>query len=122
VALGSLAIALWSKIPGLSMILASLVLHGIGVGLFQVAYADIVVAALPRGERGVAGSLTMVTRTVGVLSAATALTALLHSIEIHGRAAGVSEATAFADAFAAVFLSVAIFLAGFFALSGLRRR
>src|SRR5687768_4869016 len=107
VAVGSVAIALWLKLPWLPVILATLMLHGIGVGLFQVAYADIVVAALPRGERGVAGSLTMVTRTIGVLSAATALTALLHAIEMRRIAAGVSETAAFADAFTAVFLSVA---------------
>jgi MFS family permease len=122
VAVGSSTIALWSKIPALPLILGTLLLHGIGVGLFQVAYADIVVGALPRGERGVAGSLTMVTRTIGVLSAATALTALLHQIETRSTAAGVSETAAFADAFSAVFLSVALFLAAFFALTGLRRR
>ena len=122
VAGGSVAIALWSKMPWLPVILGSLVLHGIGVGLFQVAYTDIVLAALPRGERGVAGSLTMVTRTVGVMSAATALTALLHVIENRQSASGASEAVAFADAFAAVFLCAALLLVAFFALSGLRRR
>ena len=33
-------------------------------GLFQVAYTDLVVATLPLDDRGVAGSLTMVTRTL----------------------------------------------------------
>ena len=122
VALGSAAIALWSKMPGLPMILASLVLHGIGVGLFQVAYADIVMAALPRGARGVAGSLTMVTRTIGVMSAAMALTALLHSIESRRSAAGASEAAAFTEAYATVFLYAALSLVAFLGLSGLRRR
>jgi MFS family permease len=122
VAVGSSTIALWSKIPALPLILGTLLLHGIGVGLFQVAYADIVVGALPRAERGVAGSLTMVTRTIGVLSAAMALTALLHQIETRRTAAGVSETAAFADAFSAVFLSVALLLAAFLALIGLRRR
>jgi MFS family permease len=121
VAAGSLTIALWSSLPSLPLILGSLLLHGVGVGLFQVAYADIVVAALPRGERGVAGSLTMVTRTIGVLSAATALTALLHAIEMRRLAAGLSELTAFADAFTVVFVSVAALLAAFFALTAVRR-
>jgi MFS family permease len=122
VAVGTVAIALWSKLPLLPVILASLVLHGTGLGLFQVAYADIVVAALPRAERGVAGSLTMVTRTAGVMSAATALTALLQSIENRESAAGAPEAAAFAGAFATVFLYAALLLAAFFAVSGLRRR
>jgi dipeptide/tripeptide permease len=121
-ALGTLAIALWSKTPALSMIIASLILHGTGLGLFQVAYADIVMAALPRGERGIAGSLTMVTRTVGVMSAATALTALLYSIELRHGAVGASDTAAFADAFASVFLYAAVGLLAFFALSALRRR
>ena len=122
VAVGSATIALWSRIPWLPTILGTLVLHGIGVGLFQVAYTDIVVAALPRGQRGVAGSLTMVTRTVGVMSAATALTALLHMIESRATASGAAEAAAFADAFVTVFVYAALLLAAFFALSALRRR
>ena len=122
VAVGSLTIALWPKLPGLPLILGALALHGAGVGLFQVAYADIVVAALPRGERGVAGSLTMVTRTIGVMSAATALTTLLHMIESRRSASGAAEAVAFADAFATVFLCAASLLVAFFVLSGLRRR
>ncbi|HET7158316.1 MAG TPA: MFS transporter, partial [Burkholderiales bacterium] len=122
VASGSVGIALWSNMPGVPMILATLLLHGAGLGLFQVAYTDIVMAALPRGERGVAGSLTMVTRTIGVMSAATALTALLHAIETRNSAAGASEAAAFSDAFATVFLYAALLLVVFFALSALRRR
>jgi len=122
VAAGSATIASWSGMPWLPLILGTLLLHGIGVGLFQVAYTDIVVAALPRGERGVAGSLTMVTRTVGVMSAATALTALLHMTESRASAAGASEAAAFAEAFATVFLYAALSLVAFFALSALRRR
>ena len=122
VAVGSVGIALWSNMPGVPMILATLLLHGAGLGLFQVACTDIVMAALPRGERGVAGSLTMVTRTIGVMSAATALTALLHAIETRNSAAGASEAAAFSDAFATVFLYAALLLVVFFALSALRRR
>ena len=121
VAAGCMTIALWPKMPWLPMILGTLMLHGIGLGLFSVAYADIVVAALPRAERGVAGSLTMVTRTVGVMSAATALTALLHMIESRQSAAGASAAVAFAEAFVTVFLCSALLLVAFFAISGLRR-
>jgi hypothetical protein len=119
---GGVAIALWPKVPGLAVILATLALHGMGLGLFQVAYADIVVAALPRQERGVAGSLTMVTRTVGVMGAATALTASLHAIESRLRAAGASDAAAFEHAFSTVFLYAALLLAAFLALSALSRR
>jgi hypothetical protein len=47
-----------------------LVVQGIGLGLFQLAYADIVTAALPLAERGVAGSLALLTRTLGTVTAA----------------------------------------------------
>ena len=120
VAVGSITIALWPKAPWLAVILATLLLHGMGLGLFQVAYADIVLAALPRQERGVAGSLTMVTRTVGVMSAATALTALLHAIESRSSASGASDAVAFEDAFGTVFMCAALLLAAFLALSARR--
>jgi hypothetical protein len=45
--------------------------QGLGMGLFQVAYTDAVVGALPVSSRGVAGSLSMVARTVGVVVGAT---------------------------------------------------
>ncbi len=47
--------------------------QGIGIGLFQVATLDILTSALPPEDRGVAGSLGMVTRTIGTLSGASLL-------------------------------------------------
>jgi len=55
---------------------ACLGVQGFGLGLFQVAYADRVLATLPQEDRGVAGSLTLLTRTIGIISAAAGLTAL----------------------------------------------
>ena len=122
VAAGSATIAAWSMMPWLPLILATLFLHGAGVGLFHVAYTDIVVAALPRGERGVAGSLTMVTRTVGVMTAATALTALTHALESRGPGVDASAVAAFAQAHSTVFLVAALLPIAFYAASTLRRR
>src|SRR5262249_44633437 len=51
----------------------TLVLHGFGVGLFQVAYMDVVMATLPPQHHGVAGSLMMLTRTLGVVTGAALL-------------------------------------------------
>lgn len=48
----------------------ALVLQGVGLGVFQVVYADRVVASLPVSARGLSGSLTLVTRTVGIVAAA----------------------------------------------------
>ncbi|MFM8609881.1 MAG: MFS transporter [Burkholderiaceae bacterium] len=49
----------------------SMAVQGVVLGVYQVAYADAVVAALPDDARGVAGSLTIVTRTLGVILGAT---------------------------------------------------
>lgn len=53
-----------------------LAVQGFGLGLFQVAYTDRVLATLPQTDRGVAGSLTLLTRTIGIIGAAAGLTAL----------------------------------------------
>ena len=53
-----------------------LLLEGLGQGLLTVAYTDFVMASLPVRDRGVAGSLALLTRTVGIVSGASVLTAL----------------------------------------------
>jgi hypothetical protein len=54
------------------MLLAmTLLLQGSGMGLFQVANMDFVMGSIARHQQGVAGSLTMLTRTVGVVGGAT---------------------------------------------------
>jgi MFS family permease len=122
VAIGSFAMAQWPQPAALALILFSLIVHGAGIGLFQVAYTDMVVATLPRHDRGVAGSLTMVTRTIGVVTAASALTAALEIIERRQVSAGEPEMTAFLVAFDSVFLYAGGILAALLALSCLRRR
>ena len=47
-----------------------------GHGLLNVAYTDIVTATLSVRDRGVAGSLSLLTRTLGIVSGASVLTAL----------------------------------------------
>lgn len=63
------------------MIVGALTLQGFGVGLFQVAYMEIVMRGLPRGHRGVAGSIAMLSRSLGVVTGATLLTLVFHAIE-----------------------------------------
>jgi len=53
-----------------------LVVEGVGQGLLTVAYTDIVTATLPPRDRGVAGSLSLLTRTIGIVAGASVLTAL----------------------------------------------
>jgi MFS family permease len=84
-------------------IVAPLVLQGFGVGLFQVAYIDMVMGTLPPQHRGVAGSLAMLTRTFGVVTGATLLTLVFHSLEGSSLANGGVAADGFLWAFRATF-------------------
>ena len=119
-AAGQFAIGQWPSGP--SLMLLALFVHGAGIGLFQVAYTDIVIGALPQRDRGVAGSLTILTRTIGILAGAAALTAALHALEARNLAAGRGEVDAFLAAFQSVFAYSALAFAIFFALASVRRR
>jgi hypothetical protein len=94
----------------------------VGVGLFQVAYTDLVIAALPSADRGVAGSLTILTRTVGVVGGASALSAAFQYFELRAVRAGAPAAEAFLDAFQATFGYAAAALALCLTISLLRPR
>ncbi len=67
---GLLLLGAWTEQTPTALRVAGLVVQGIGIGLFQLAYSDIVTAALPLAERGVAGSLALLTRTLGTVTAA----------------------------------------------------
>lgn len=67
---GLLLLGAWTEQTPTILRVAALVVQGIGLGLFQLAYSDIVTAALPLTERGVAGSLALLTRTLGTVTAA----------------------------------------------------
>jgi len=96
---GLFLIGLWpSDIrPGTMALI--LTVQGIGVGLFQVAYTDIVIRSSPLADRGVAGSLSILTRTMGTVTGAALLT-LIFNRAAHGAA---NEPAVFLAAFAAVF-------------------
>jgi EmrB/QacA subfamily drug resistance transporter len=105
------------------MVLA-LALHGLGMGFFQVAYMEIVIAASPLAQRGVAGSLSMLTRTIGVVTGAAMLTLGFQAIESAARGDGAGEAQAFLAAFHAMFRIAGVVAGGTGALiawSGWRR-
>jgi MFS family permease len=105
-AAGLLLIGLWQ--PGMSWqsptVLSTLVLQGFGVGLFQVAYMDVVIGAIPREQRGVAGSLAMLTRTLGIVGGATLLTLLFHAVEGSRLADAPAAVDRFVEAYRATFL------------------
>ena len=77
--------------------------HGLGLGLFQVAYMDVVMATLAPQHRGVAGSLAMLTRTLGVVTGAALLTLIFHDLEAAALAHGAAPADGFMHAFHGTF-------------------
>jgi MFS family permease len=81
VGLGLLLIATWHNGTPVAWLIATLLLQGAGLGVFQLAYTDIVTATIPPQHRGVAGSLAMVTRTVGTVSAAALVMLLFAYLE-----------------------------------------
>jgi MFS family permease len=96
---GLFLIGLWPSdiLPGTMALI--LTVQGIGVGLFQVAYTDIVIRSSPLADRGVAGSLSILTRTMGTVTGAALLT-LIFNRAAHG---AVTEPAVFLGAFATVF-------------------
>ena len=96
---------------GAVALFAVLLVHGCGQGLSQVASIDFVMGSIPRGRQGVAGSLNMVTRTVGVVTVASTGMMLFAAL---GGEAGGSEAFLYAyritflAAAAAAFLGIAV--------------
>lgn len=108
----------WQHGTWLVVMFAAACLHGLGLGLFQAAQLDISTRVLPRQHRGVAGSLVMLTRTLGVVMAASALTALFVFLQSSGSAVG-SDST-YLPAFRTTFLVTAGSLVALIALSLIR--
>ncbi len=79
VSAGLLAVARFAEQPG-RLALAALV-QGVGQGLFQVAYLELMTAAIPLRDRGVAGALSMLTRTLGIVGGATVLMLVFRTVE-----------------------------------------
>jgi MFS family permease len=96
---GLFLIGLWPPDISPGAMAAILAVQGIGVGLFQVAYTDIVIRSSPLADRGVAGSLSILTRTMGTVTGAALLTLIFNRVG-HG---ATSEPAVFLTAFAAVF-------------------
>jgi EmrB/QacA subfamily drug resistance transporter len=84
-------------------IIGALILQGFGVGLFQVAYMEIVMRTLPRQHRGVAGSIAMLSRSLGVVGGATLLTLAFSAIESFAVAAGQAPTEGFLTSFSLIF-------------------
>jgi EmrB/QacA subfamily drug resistance transporter len=100
-------VSLWQTDSPALLIVSTLWFQGIGAGLFQVANMDFVMGVIPRFQQGVAGSLTVLTRTIGVVSCATAGTLTLALLQVHYtgelQSAGMTAAEANTHAFMLAF-------------------
>ena len=119
-ATGQVLIATARVEPNISVLAGAMLLQGFGVGLFQVAYFDIVTNAIPRADRGVAGSLVMMTRTVGTVTGATLLMLMFQTLRAQSMADGADDAGAFLDGFGGTFRLAAL-LPALVVLLGLMR-
>jgi MFS family permease len=102
VGLGLVPLAFTTETTPLALVAVLLLLEGVGGGLLTVAYTDLVTGTLAQRDRGVAGALSLLTRTLGVVIGATVLTAL------HARgAAGHGGLEAFLAGYQYAFLAAA---------------
>lgn len=99
VGIGLLPLAFTGPATPVTLVALLLIVEGVGQGLLGVAYTDIVTATLAARDRGVAGSLALLTRTLGVVSGASVLTALQAS-----GAAGLTGLDAFLAGYRHAFL------------------
>ncbi|MBZ1350779.1 MFS transporter [Alcaligenaceae bacterium LF4-65] len=117
---GLICVMLWSDVPNWSLIFFSMILHGLGLGLFQVAYADWIVACLPRQARGVAGGITVFTRTVGVVTGAMFWLWVLQLAESSSYVEAMTTKQVFISGFKNVFLCAASLIAACLIFTALR--
>ena len=117
-AAGLVLIAVLPAGAGAYQLAGALLLHGFGQGLFQVANIDFVMGSIPRSRQGVAGSLNMVTRTIGVVTVASAGTTLFTALGGEARGGPAFLAAyrgTFLAAAAVVVLGIAVLAAARFA-------
>jgi MFS family permease len=104
---GLLGVGRLAEEPGLLALAA--VVQGAGQGLFQVAYLDLVTGTIPLRERGVAGALAMLTRTLGLVCGATVLMLVFQVANASAARHGLATPAAFMVGFrAALFGGAAI--------------
>jgi MFS family permease len=85
---GLFLIGLWNADVSPPVMMLTLAVQGLGIGLFQTAYMDIVMRSSPLADRGVAGSLALLTRTIGTVTGAALLTLLFHAAQTSDTAEG----------------------------------
>jgi EmrB/QacA subfamily drug resistance transporter len=104
VSAGLLGVGLWQVSSVTALVAGTLLVQGLGQGLFQVANMDYVMGSIPRHQQGVAGSLTMLTRTVGVVGGATLGSGIFGLLQPHYTAQLQAASTPVADLGAQAFM------------------
>ena len=117
-ALGLWAISRLGAGSGPVSVILALGLVGFGLGVFQVPNLSFVMGAIPRSQQGVAGGMTQMMRTLGVVIGVTAASLLFDA----RRAAGSAGFQGFVPAFQDVFVAAAAVCLAAFGLSLLRGR
>jgi MFS family permease len=117
-AAGLFGISVTGADPNVPLLVVSMFVQGFGVGLFQVAYFDILTVTIPREDRGVAGALGMATRSIGVVTGATVLMLIFQTLRATG---GPMEPQAFLAGFQGTFRIAAAIPAALVLLGLLRR-
>ena len=121
-AVGLAGIALLAGQVEVGVLALAMFAQGFGMGLFQVAYFDIVTGTIPRQDRGVAGSLGMLTRTGGVVLGASGLMLAFQTLRDVAAVQGGSDAAAFLFGFRGAFALAAGLTALVVAILGVRAR
>jgi MFS family permease len=116
---GLFGISLSGMNPDIPLLALSMFVQGFGVGLFQVAYFDIVTSTIPVRDRGVAGALGMATRTIGTVTGATVLFLIFQTLRT---ASPLPDDAAFLAAFQGTFRIAACIPLALFMVALLRRR
>src|SRR3989454_816569 len=128
--LGTEALGLWgiSRLDTASSLISlalTLALVGLGLGIFQTPNMSFVMGTIPRTQQGVAGGMSQMMRTLGVVLGVTGASMLfgsrrtVHAGRLH--LSTVSDAQTFIPAFQDVFVVSAVVCVIAFGLSLLRR-
>lgn len=104
------------------VVVSAFAVVGAGVGLFQVPNLSYVMGSIPRAQQGVAGGMTQMVRTVGVLSGVAVASVAFTARQDAHVGLGNPTTAGFVPAFGDVLLAAALVCAAATALSTVRRR
>ncbi|MDA1099551.1 MAG: MFS transporter [Proteobacteria bacterium] len=122
VAVATIAMGTWDGRADIWRMSLPLFVQGVGLGLFQVCILVVVTGRLDVRDRGVAGSLAQVSRTIGVVLGATCLSLTYASLNRGALAGGQAAFEAFLSAFQSTFIYAGVGLLLCLAVTLLRPR